>query len=67
MPKPKFTKAEGTCGNAIRLVEDYRSLTLGATFVVGVQFHPEALIAEDKKDEYLPIFEALRDAALKKR
>lgn len=37
-----------------------------ATFVVGVQFHPEYHVVEND-DEFLPIFETLRDYGLKHR
>ena len=39
----------------------------GATFVVGVQFHPEWHVAGDNNDQFLPIFETLRDYGLKNR
>lgn len=37
-----------------------------ATFVVGVQFHPEYHVVEND-DEFIPIFETLRDYGLKHR
>lgn len=39
----------------------------GATFVVGVQFHPEWHVAGDKNEQFIPVFETLRDFGLKNR
>lgn len=39
----------------------------GATFVVGVQFHPERLVAENNDEQFIPVFEMLRDYGLKNR